>query len=192
VRALIASAAAVGACAAVSGRAYAESTPPGYGHGFGTVSVGRGMRLNNPYRLETQLGDEPEGLSFTASYLDVAMGASFGDPWGLRHGAVAHVSVALDGITQEVASLSYVTLFPLGRDWLVLGRAGFPVVLEPDLGLGLELGLGGAFLVTGGAGLTAELVSSLFFGAATWESDPTLVPVLSLQLGAYIEYEVLP
>ena len=52
--------------------------------------------------------------------------------------------------------------------------------------------MGGAFLFSGGLGVTAELVTSLFFGAATWESDPTFIPVVSFQLGAYAEYEVLP
>lgn len=163
-----------------------------YAHGFGALSLGRGLRLNNPYRLETQLGEDAESLSLTANYLDVALGVSFGDPHGLRHGGVGHLSVALDGIPQEVVSLSYLALAPVGRDWVILGRAGLPVVLEPDLGMGLEVALGGAWLMTGGTGITAELVSSLFFGAATWESDPTLLPIISFQLGAYAEYEVFP
>jgi hypothetical protein len=54
------------------------------------------------------------------------------------------------------------------------------------------LALGAGYLVTAGMGLTAELVSSLFFGAATWENDPSLSPLLSLQLGAFLTYELLP
>jgi len=190
VRALIAPVLAIGLY--LAGPVRAETLPSGYGHAFAALSVGRGLRFNNPYRLETQLEDDAESLSLTATYADLGVGATFGDPYGLRHGAVGHLSVALDGIRQEVASISYLGLAPLGRDFLVYGRAGFPIVLEPDLGVGLELGAGGAFLVSGGLGLTAELVSSLFFGAATWDSDPTLVPLLSFQIGAYAEYEVLP
>jgi hypothetical protein len=32
----------------------------------------------------------------------------------------------------------------------------------------------------------------MFFGAATWERDPSVIPVASLELGAWVEYEVLP
>lgn len=169
------------------------SEPRGsYVHSFGSLGLGRGVRFNNPYRLQTVLGDTPESLSLSASYVDLGLGAAFGDPNGLRHGAVAHLSIAVQGIAQEVLSLSYVALAPVARDWLVNARAGVPVVLEPDLGAGLELGLGAAFLVSGGIGLSAELVSSLFFGAATWESNPTIIPVVSLQAGAWVQYEILP
>jgi hypothetical protein len=159
---------------------------------LGSVAFGRGLRLNNPFRLETQLGDDAESLSLTASYLDLGLGASFGSATGIQHGAVAHLSLALSGIRQEVASLSYLVLTPLGRDGLVWSRAGVPLVLEPDVSAGLELALGAGYLVTAGMGLTAELVSSLFFGAATWENDPSLIPLLSLQLGAFLTYELLP
>jgi hypothetical protein len=164
----------------------------GYVHAFSALSLGRGLRFNNPYRLETQLGDEPESLSLTASYLDLALGVTAGDPHGFQHGGVAHLSIAIEGIAQEVGSLSYLLLRPLGRDFMVSLRGGIPVVLEPDLGAGLEIGAGGTLLLTGGMGVTAELVSSLFFGAATWENDPSLVPIVSFQIGAYAEYEVLP
>jgi hypothetical protein len=163
-----------------------------YGHGFATLGYGRGLRLNNPFRLQTELGDDGQSLSLTAGYLDVGLGAALGNPNGLQHGAVAHLSLATQGVSQEVLSLSYVALYPLTRDLLGFARAGFPLVLEPDVGVGFELGAGAAYLLTGGFGLSAELVSSLFFGAATWEHDPNIAPVLSLQLGAWVDYEVLP
>jgi hypothetical protein len=53
-------------------------------------------------------------------------------------------------------------------------------------------GAGAVWFVTGGAGITAELAYSVFFGAATWERDPSVIPVASLELGAWFEYEVLP
>lgn len=169
-----------------------QDAAPGYLHSFGAVSFGRGMRFNNPYRLGTVLGGSAESLSLTASYLDLALGFSLGEPDRLRHGAVGHFSTALEGVPQEVVGLSYLLVLPVGRDFLLLGRAGIPVVLRPDLTAGFELGLSGALMITGGLGVMAELVSSLFLGAATWEHDPSLLPVLSLQLGAYAEYEVLP
>ena len=183
-----------GASAAWASVSRAEEADSGlrYLRTFASSSVGRGLRFNNPYRLRTQLGDGPESLSLTASYFDLGLGVSAGDPHGLEHGAVAHLSFALDGISQEVGSLSYLALLPFGRDFIASARAGVPVVFAPDFSVGLELGVGATWLVTGGIGVTAELVPSLFFGAATWEADPTLVPMVSLQLGGYVEYELLP
>jgi len=183
----------------VAPRASAESREPvtprakgPYLEPFAGVAFGRGMRFNNPFRLETQLGDDAESLSLTASYLDVGVGAAFGDPAGLRHGPALRLSVALEGVSQQVLTPSYVVLYPLFRDLLGIARAGTPVVFEPDLSGGLELGAGAVWFVTAGTGISAELVGSLFFGAATWERDPSIVPIASLQLGAWFEYEVLP
>jgi hypothetical protein len=163
-----------------------------YAQPFATFGVGRGLRFNNPFRLETQLGDDAESLSLTATYLDFGAGAAFGDPSGFRHGAVVHFSIALEGITQEVLTPSYTLIHPLFWDLTGYARAGFPLVLEPDLGAGVELAAGVVWFVTAGAGVSAELVGDLFFGAATWERDPSVIPVASLQLGAWFEYEVLP
>lgn len=163
-----------------------------YVHAFGALSYGRGLRFNNPFRLQTELGDGDQSLSLTSGYLDLGVGALLGNAHGLQHGAVAHLSFATNGVSQEVLSLSYQAAYPLTRDVLGLARGGFPLVLGPDFGLGLEVGVGAAYLVSSGLGVSAELVSSLFFGAATWEHDPTLFPVVSLQLGAWVDYEVLP
>jgi hypothetical protein len=157
-----------------------------------TLAVGRGLRFNNPFRLETELGDDAESLSLTATYLDLGFGMGFGDPLGVRHGALLNVSLALEGVTQEVVTPSYLLLYPLLPDLTVFGRAGIPLVLEPDFTTGIELGAGAVWFVTGGAGITAELAYSVFFGAATWERDPSVIPVVSLELGAWFEYEVLP
>lgn len=176
-----------------------QSAPPApepergsYVHTFAELGYGRGLRFNNPFRLQTELGDNGESLSLTAGYLDLGAGALLGNPHGLQHGAVAHWSMAAQGISQHVLSLSYLAAYPVTRDLLGFARGGVPVVLSPDVSPGAELGLGAAFLLSSGLGLSAELVSSLFFGAATWEHDPNIFPVLSLQLGAWVDYEVLP
>lgn len=176
----------------VSARSIPLPTRSEYVHTLGAVTLGRGLRFNNPYRLQTQLGDDAEGLSLTASYLDLGLGATLGDPRGLQHGAVTHLSLALGGVGQEVLSLSYLALHPFGPDLLGYARAGFPVVFQPDLTGGFEIGAGGLWFLSGGLGLTAELVSSLFMGAATWEHEQTLIPILSLQVGGFVDYEVLP
>jgi hypothetical protein len=166
--------------------------PGPYVHTFAEVGFGKGLRLNNPYRLATPIGDQPESVSWTAGYLDLGVGAAFGPPDWLQHGGEVSLSVALDGIAQEVLTLSYVALLPVGEHALLRGRAGTPIVLEPDANLGMEIAAGGAWLFTGGLGLNAELVGSLFYGAATPEKPSTAIPLLSFELGLWIDYEVLP
>jgi len=164
-----------------------------YWHGFGSLSLGKGLRFNNPYRLATPLGDTPESLSLTAAYYDLALGFVRGEARGLSHGAVLHLSIAAQGIPQEVLSVSYTALERLdnGRT-LLFGRAGIPIILEPDLSGGLEAALGAAYMISAGLGIQGELVGSLFYGAATQERSVTTIPVLSAQLGLFVDYEVLP
>jgi len=164
-----------------------------YFHGFGSLSLGKGMRFNNPYRLATPLGDTPESVSLSAAYYDLGLGLVYGPARGLAHGAVLHLSIAAQGIPQEVLSVSYTALerFDNGRI-LLFGRAGMPIVLEPDLSYGLEAAVGSAYMITAGLGVQGELIGSLFYGAATQDRSVTTIPMLSAQLGLFIDYEVLP
>lgn len=163
-----------------------------YVHGFSEVMLGRGLRFNNPFRLSEVLGDDAESLSLTATYLDLGAGMLFGRPDGLQHGGGLSLSIALSGVAQEVLSASYVTGLRLDEVWSLRARAGVPIVLEPDLNAGAELGVGGAFMFTGGVGVAAELVGSWFYGAAVWDRGATAIPLLSLELGLFLDYEVLP
>jgi hypothetical protein len=163
-----------------------------YVHTFGGLRLGRGLRFNNPFRLETELGDSPESLSLTAPYLDLHAGAALGNPQGLEHGLDVHLSLALSGVRQEVLTPSYAVLFPIFRRWLLIGRLGAPVILEPDLNVGAEVSAGAVSFVSARVGVSAALVYSLFYGAATWERTRSPIPVLSAELGVWIDYEVLP
>lgn len=163
-----------------------------YLHLMGAAAVGRGLRFNNPYRLATPLGDDAESLSLSASYLDFGFGAALGDPNGFQHGGSLHLSLALQGIPQQVVTPSYLLVRRLPPYFLAFARAGLPVVIEPDLNLGYELAVGGAWLASAGLGVTAELVGDVFYGAATQDEALTVIPMLSLQLGLFVDYEVLP
>lgn len=164
----------------------------GYSHWLGGLYLGKGLRFNNPYRLSSSLGDDGRSLSLTATYLDLHVGRSFGAPDGFQHGVAAHLSVATDGIRQEVATPSYLLVKRLSPRVLGYGRAGFPIVLEPDASVGLETGLGGAYFFTANLGLGVELDYSLFYGAATIDRAVTLIPVTSLALGVFFDWEHLP
>ena len=165
---------------------------PDYAHLFGALMLGRGLRFNNPYRLSTELGDDAESLSLTATYLDLSFGAALGPPDGLQHGAALGASFALAGVPQEVLTPSYVALYRLPERVWLHARAGLPLVIEPDFNVGGEFAVGGAFLVSGGLGFGGELVTSLFYGAATHERSQTAIPIVSLELGLVVDYEVFP
>ena len=163
--------------------------PPGgpYVHTFGELALGKGVHTNNPYRLGSS-----DAVGFTATYLDVSLGVAFGPPDGLQHGMQLSLLTATDGIAQQVLGFYYAALYPLGEHAIFRGRAGVPVVLRPDATMGLEAAAGGAWLFLGGLGVSAELVGSLFYGAATPDRAKTAIPVFALQLGAWFDYEVLP
>jgi hypothetical protein len=164
----------------------------GYQHWLGGVYLGKGLRWNNPYRLQNQLGDSAESLSLGATYLDLHLGRTFSNPNGFEHGVSVHFSIATDGIRQEVVTPSYLLVKRLSPRVLSYGRAGFPIVLEPDAAVGLEAGLGIAYFFTANLGLGVELDQSLFYGAATIEKALTLIPVTSLALGVFFDWERLP
>jgi len=162
-----------------------------YAHLFGGLELGRGLRLNNPYRLETVLGDDAESLSLTATYLDLSAGAAFGPPDRLQHGAALHASFALHGIPQEVLTPSYVAMMRW-TPFRFHGRIGTPIVLEPDANVGGEIAAGAAWLLSAGLGVGLELCASLFYGAATYDRTVTAIPIVSLQGGLAVDYEILP
>lgn len=164
----------------------------GYQHWIGGLYLGRGLRFNNPYRLSTVLGDDPESLSLSATYLDLHVGRTFSEPDGFEHGVAAHLSVATDGIRQEVLTPSYLLLRRFGPRVLGYARAGIPIVLEPDASPGLETGLGAAYFFSANLGFGAELAFSLFYGAATIEQAVTIIPMTSLALGVFVDWERLP
>jgi hypothetical protein len=163
-----------------------------YEHWVGGLYLGRGLRLNNPYRLSTVLGDDPESLSLTATYLDLHVGRTFSDPDGFEHGVAAHFSIATDGIRQEVLSPSYLLLRRFGPRLLGYARAGAGIVLEPDASVGLEAGLAGVYFVSANLGFGAELDFSVFYGAATVDRAATTIPLASLALGVFFDWEHLP
>jgi hypothetical protein len=159
---------------------------------FATVMVGDGLRLNNPYRLAHELGSNAESVSSTQPYLDVAVAATTGPPNGLQHGLRLGWSLSTSGVPQQVVTPAYLALVRLPESWVLYGWAGFPVLLEPDLNVGGEVALGGSWLARAGLGATAALVADAFYGAATRDTRAALYPVISAQVGVFINYEVLP
>jgi hypothetical protein len=180
---------AVTASAESAPPAAAPSSEPGV-HLLGALAIGRGLRFNNPYRLATPLGDTAESVSLSATYLDLGAGMLFPAATRLEHGAALDAVLALDGIAQLVLTPAYLLQFDAARLWAVRGRLGIPIVVAPDSSLGLEAGFGSRFELGYGLGLTAELVGSVFFGAATEQKSVTTIPTLALQLGVSFDRRV--
>jgi hypothetical protein len=167
--------------------------PPGSGARLlGTAAFGQGIRFNNPYRLQTQLGATPESLSLPSSYLDLGGGAAFGPANGLQHGAALHLSIGLAGVAQQSIAPSYLVAYRGSGRLLGYGRAGAAILTTPDLNVGGELAGGLGYFLTGRVAISGEIVGDLFYGAATWEKRFTVYPVLSAQLGLMVDYEILP
>ena len=175
-------------------RIYKRISEPrgGYAKILSSAAFGRGFRVNNPYRLATQLGDTAESVSLTAPFWDLGFGVTVGDPYGLQHGGVAHLSVALAGVGQQAVSASYLLLWRSQTPFMAYGRIGPSFLLSPDPNVGGELAAGGAYFITGGLGVNLELIGNLFYGAGTYEAQYTVIPVLSFQAGIIMDYEVLP
>jgi hypothetical protein len=157
-----------------------------------SVMIGDGLRFNNPYRLAHELGHSGQSLSTTAGYLDIGLGAALGKADGLQHGARFGWSLALAGVPQQVITPAYQAVERFSPNWLVYGWVGLPVILSPDANVGAEIAAGGAWFARAGIGATLALVADGFYGAGTRERSAALYPVLSVQAGLLVAYEVLP
>lgn len=181
---------------AIAGEAGASESlkrdPPASLRGIAALSIGRGLRFNNPFRLATSLGSSPESVSLSATYLDLTLGALWADALGFQHGVGLSGVVATNGIGQFGLTPSYLLQVGVSPAADLRGRFGVPIVVAPDTTLGLEAAFGSLLAVAYGLGFTAELVGNLFFGAATEERSVTTIPMLSLQVGLFFEHEFAP
>jgi hypothetical protein len=168
-----------------------SATKAGYAQLFATVMGGTGLRFNNPYRLATPLGDDAESVSRTASYVDLGLAMTLGNPLGLQHGAALRTSVAIEGIGQVVTTPSYFA-WRRWRAWAAYARAGIPFVVTPEPTWGFEGAVGGAWFFLGGVGLDAEIIGDVIYGQGTRDVRTATYPILSAQLGFVFAYEILP
>ncbi|EYF08010.1 hypothetical protein [Chondromyces apiculatus] len=157
-----------------------------------TLGFGQGLRFNNPYRLQTQLGATGESLSLTSPYFDLGAAALFGPADGLQHGGSLRLSIGLTGVPQQAFAPTYLIAYRGPGRVLGFGRLGASVLITPDPNVGGELGLGVGYFLTSRFALMGELVGNLFYGAATWEKQLPVYPLLSAQLGLMVDYEILP
>lgn len=156
------------------------------------AGVGKGLRFNNPFRLQTQLGSNAESLSLSAAYLDLRGVVLFGDPFGWHYGAAASVALAVQGVPQQVVTPAFTTGLPLSEAFWLNGFLGCPLVLGPDFNAGVEFGLEVSYWPRAGWGIYTGLAWDQFWGAATDESTAAAIPILAAQAGLSLQYELLP
>src|SRR5262249_40793506 len=156
---------------------------PSLGRVMATFAIGDGLRFNNPFRLQKQLGSNEKSVSLTRGYVDVGGAYAFGTADGFQHGAALRLSVALGGVEQQVLTPSYFVAYRGDRRVMAFGRVGSPFILSPDPNVGGELAFGGAYFVTAGIGATLEIIGDLFYGAATPDVSYSVIPIVSAQLG---------
>ncbi|MBK6516384.1 MAG: hypothetical protein IPG04_20335 [Polyangiaceae bacterium] len=159
---------------------------------FASAATGFGLRFNNPYRLESQVGADAASLSLTAPYLDFAASVVGGPAYGLQHGGGLHIGTSVSGVMQPYLTPSYVLAYRADLPLLVYGRLATPLLLSPDVNIGAEIAGSLSYFFNGGLGLTSEIAFDLFYGAATLEAQYSVIPILSFQLGVIADYELLP
>lgn len=159
---------------------------------FADVGAGKALRFNNPFRLQTQLGESAQSLSATATTLELKLGAVVGDPFGWHHGLSIAVAVAVEGVPQQVVSPAYQFAVPLGTQLWWRGHVGPAIVTQPDTNVGLEAGLQLLGLVRAGIAPYLGVVYAQYWGAATDQTQASVIPILGAQAGVSVIYEVLP
>jgi hypothetical protein len=115
----------------------------------------------------------------------------------VRHGVGVGGSLNLSeegGFTEPVPIASQIVIMPAylvywaaDEAWFGLGHVGIPILAAGGRSVGLELGFGAAWRWLAGFGAYAEAALGAFAGAAS-----TVHPSVSLELGVFVEYEVLP
>lgn len=104
-------------------------------------------------------------------------------------------SAGVDEGTQLVVTPSYVAYLLVGgpvSDVVPFVRAGVPLSVTPDLSPGLELAGGAAYMFLAGLGAYAEVSVAGFLGADSRADSATVHPLLGLELGVQVDWEILP
>lgn len=183
----LAACAGFGVCvSAASAQATIVREPPRY---FATLDVGV------PLRLARQV--EFDQSAIAPVYTDVLGGYVLSSTSRLRHGVGLGASLNLSedgGYTepvrvarQLVVMPAYLLYWAAADDWFGLGHLGIPIVASEGRSVGLELGFGAGYRLLAGFGAYAEAAFDAFVGAGS-----TVHPSFALELGVFLEHEVLP
>ena len=165
-----------------------------YGRVFGSVGAGMTIRI-----LEYHVGVLDQ-TRFAPPYLQLRGGFFFEGDGDLQHGVGLGIATPMngeglpdrDGVIYGVDPFAAWTFTPqyLLRiwfdDWIqLLGRVGASVTAAAAFNWGVEVGVGPVIKFLAGLGAYAEASFSTFFGTEYH-------PLVSLEAGIVIDYELLP
>jgi hypothetical protein len=148
-----------------------------------------------PLRLTQR--DEFGQNAFGPVFSDVLGGYVLPSASRFRHGLGLGASVNLSGdggYAEPIYSADQIAIMPayllyadLGPDWFGLGHLGVPIVVTGGTTAGAEVAAALGYRLFAGAGVFAELALGTFVGAGS-----TLNPTVALELGLFLDFEVLP
>jgi len=155
------------------------------------VEVGGGLSLRIVQNIDYAQERAAPG------FVDVFGAFVFGTGSVLRHGVGLSMSlnvsgdgsvdVGVDPGQQFVLGPAYLAYLRFDPDLVLTGKVLALFAVTPGLAPGVELALGGSYLVTAGLGPYVELSTSLYLGEAN-----TVHPIASAEIGLFVDYEVLP
>jgi hypothetical protein len=179
--------------AVLPGAARAQAAPadqPPLAHYVLTASAGIPLRLGQRETFDQS--------AFAPAFADVLGGYVFpGQTGALRHGAGVGLSLNLTedgGFTepilrydQLVITPSYLVSLRVDPAWFALAHAGIPIVATGGATFGVEAAFAFGYRLLAGFGAFAEASFDVFVGTET-----TLDPMIALEGGVFLDYEVLP
>ena len=162
------------------------ASPPRY---LSMLSTGVPLRLTR---------NSDFGQAATAPvFIDALGGYVFSGRRVWRHGVAAGLSMNLTedgGFFEPVAVADQLMLAPtyllqleLDTDLLILGHLGVPIAVAGESTVGVDLGFATGYRMLAGVGVYSEIGLTGFVGALS-----TLHLSVSLELGVFLDYEVLP
>jgi hypothetical protein len=184
------------ACSAVAradapseeGAAVDTSAPP-LPHYLATWSAGVPLRLSKDEKFD-------QG-TLAPVYTDLLAGYVFAGHGTIRHGAALGFSLNLTedgGFTEPVRMYdqfvvmpAYVMMFDLAPELFSFAHAGIPINLHAGTTVGLELAFAIGYRLLSGFGVFAETSLDTFVGAGS-----SYHPLLAIEGGVFIDFEVLP
>ncbi len=148
-----------------------------------------------PLRLSRNV-DFDQGV-LAPVYLDALGGYVLSSHAEVRHGVGVGLSLNLSedgGFTEPVAAASQFVVMPSYLLYWTptpalfgLGHLGLPILVSGGRSVGVEVGAGLGYRLLAGLGVYAEAALGAFLGAAS-----TVHATASLEIGVFLDYEVLP
>jgi hypothetical protein len=158
-------------------------------HGLATLSFGAPLRLTRNVDLDQN--------QVAPAFVDAMLGVTLLHGSTLQHGLGLGASLNVTGEggytepvvpgQQLVLMPAYLMFLPFDPDWVALAHLGVPFSLTGVPSFGFELAIGGGYRCLAGVLAYAELGFTSFIG-----TTGTLHPMIGLELGFMLDYEVLP